>query len=183
MAFTGYGVELKPVTPCDLPSLRRWRNSPKIQQQMLDKTHILPARQRQWFENISKRNDQAHWVVWRNGVRTGHVNVRTEGPLEAEKSVHGGYYVADTSVRSPLLGFSAILMYHDIIFDYIKAKSIIDTVLNTNSTARKLNEQMGYREHGEENGVISISLEAKDYHEARKKFLRYFKDTQCLQIS
>jgi RimJ/RimL family protein N-acetyltransferase len=183
MAFAGYGVELRPVTAWDLPSLRRWRNSPRIQRQMLDQSHIDPRRQRGWFESISDRNDQAHWVLWRNNVRTGHVNIRAEGPLNPQKSVSGGYYVADTLVRHPILGFSAVLMYHDIIFNHISAKNIEDTVLKTNLTARKMNQQMGYQEQGENDGVIKISLFPEDYRQAKQKLIRYFKDATCVQMS
>jgi hypothetical protein len=183
MAFAGYGVELKPVTAWDVPSLRRWRNSSKIQKQMLDQSHIDSGRQRRWFENISGRDDQAHWVLWRNNVRTGHINIRAEGPLGPQKSVSGGYYVADTSVRHPMLGFSAVLMYHDIIFSHIMAQNLKDTVLKTNSTARKMNQQMGYQELDEHEGIITISLIPTDYHQARQKFLRYFKDGTCVRIS
>ena len=177
-AFAGYCIELRKVTPSDLPSLRRWRNSPKIREQMLDTSHISPQQQRRWFESISKRVDQAHWVVWNDGVRTGYVNVKAGGQL-----VSGGYYIADTPVRHPLLGYATVLMYHDIIFDHFRAQGIKDTVLKTNAVARKMNEQMGYREGPEEGGIIAITLDPADYRGARKKFLRFFKDTQCRPTS
>jgi len=63
MVFEGYGIELHPVPPCDLPYLRRWRNSPQISQQMLDGSYITPGRQRLCYEQIRDRVDQAHWVV------------------------------------------------------------------------------------------------------------------------
>ena len=40
MAFKGYGIELRPVTPSDLPSLRRWRNSQQIGRKMADVSKI-----------------------------------------------------------------------------------------------------------------------------------------------
>ena len=50
--FEGYGIQLRPVIPRDLLSLRRWRNSPEISQQMFDTSHITPAKQRLWYERI-----------------------------------------------------------------------------------------------------------------------------------
>ena len=58
LAFQGYGVKLYPVTHCDLPCLRRWRNSLQIRQQMTDSSYISPHQQRVWFEYIQKRVDQ-----------------------------------------------------------------------------------------------------------------------------
>ena len=64
MAFKGYGIELRPVNPLDLPSLRRWRNSQQIRQKMADVSKISSHQQRLWYEEIRERFDQAHWVVW-----------------------------------------------------------------------------------------------------------------------
>lgn len=82
IVFEGYGIELRPVTPRDLPSLRRWRNSPQVRWQMVNTSYITPRQQRLWYERIRSRVDQAHWVVWSKGVRTGYVNIKGEGPLE-----------------------------------------------------------------------------------------------------
>jgi RimJ/RimL family protein N-acetyltransferase len=184
MTFAGYGIELRPITPCDLPSLRRWRNSPKIKEHMLDKSYIGPRQQRLWFEGVKKRADQAHWVVWSQGVRTGYVNVHGEGDLVRQKQVSGGYYIADTPGRHGLLGYAATLMYHDVVFEYILADLIIDTILKANKTARQLNAQIGYCEGVEEDGVsIRVTLHRSDYEEAKKKrFLRRFKDFRCVLI-
>ena len=183
MTFAGYGIELRPVTPYDLPSLRRWRNSSKIKQHMLDKSYIVPRQQRLWFESIAKHTDLAHWVVWSQGVRTGYVNIRGAGDLSIQKHVSGGYYIADTSVRHGFLGYSVALMYHDIIFDYILAEAIFDTVLKSNRTARQLNVQMGYIESIADGESIPVALYLRNYEEAKKKgFLRRFKDPCCVVI-
>ena len=41
--FRGYGIELRPLAPRDLPSLRRWRNDPQIGRQMTDSLYITPS--------------------------------------------------------------------------------------------------------------------------------------------
>ncbi len=181
-AFTGYGIELRPVSPLDLLSLRRWRNTPKINQQMVDKSYITSERQRRWFESISHRDDQAHWVVWFRGVRTGYVNIRSDQGFEKLRPVSGGYYVADTKVRQPLLGLSTLLMYHDVIFNYLQAVEIQDTVMKTNFSVRNLNALMGYHELEETDDFIRITLYLEDYQKARIKYMRYFDNPQCLPI-
>jgi hypothetical protein len=181
-AFAGFGIEFKPVTAWDLLILRKWRNSLEINKQMLDQTHINSRSQIRWFESISNCDDQAHWVVWCKGQRTGHVNIRSNGSLAENKPVHGGYYIVNSSVRHPLLGIATILLYHDIIFNKIKASHIMDNVLSANKTARELNSLMGYEELDEHEGVIKIILKSSDYRTACMKFHRYFKDFRCQQI-
>jgi len=183
VAFSGYGIELRPVTPLDLPALRRWRNCPSIRKQMHDKSYITPEQQRRWFESISTRPDQVHWVIWFNRVRTGYVNIRAHVRDERAQRFGGGYYLADTAVRQPLLGLSTVMMYHDIIFGHADGREIKDTIMKTNFSARGLNRLMGYREYGETSDVICISLLRDDYFRARQRFLRYFTNTQCLPIS
>ena len=118
--FKGYGVELHPITPFDLPSLRRWRNNPKIRMQMVDTSYISPNRQRQWFEEIKKRNDQAHWMVWYNAIRTGYMCLKGNGLLESQPSLNGGLYVGNSSVKHGLLGYAIALMQLEIVFEYLE---------------------------------------------------------------
>ena len=82
MIFKGYGIELRPVRPQDLPVLRRWRNTPSIRNKMNDTSYITPQQQRVWFENTINNFNQAQWVVWCKGGRTGFVNVKGEGQLQ-----------------------------------------------------------------------------------------------------
>ena len=179
MTFKGYGIELRPVRPQDLPSLRRWRNTPTIRNKMLDSSYITPRQQRVWFEHIINRVDQAQWVVWCKGGKTGYVNIKGEGHLQSQPHVSGGYYIAKTTFRHALLGYAVMMMYHDIIFDYMVVPLIKGNILKDNRNSLKLNREFGYREVSESAESILFTLKASDYSNARKRFLRYFKDAQC----
>jgi len=179
MTFKGYGIELRPIRPQDLPSLRRWRNTPTIRNKMLDSSYITPQQQRVWFEYILNCDDQAQWVVWCKGGKTGYVNIKGEGPLQSQPYVSGGYYIVDTTFRHPLLAYAVMMMYHDIIFDYIVVPLIKGKILKDNRSSLKLNREFGYREVSESAESISFTLKASDYSNAKKKFSRYFKDPQC----
>ena len=179
MVFKGYGIELRPVMPKDLVSLRRWRNSPQIIKQMLDTSYITPHQQRLWYEKIRERVDQAHWVVWCKGIRTGYVNIKGAGPLESQKKISGGFYVGDSKVRHGLLGYAIGMIYLEIIFEHFSILEIRDSVLKSNYRARQFNQQMGYREQGENGNYINIFLNRSEYKIAKKKFARYFDDAYC----
>lgn len=175
MVFEGYGIELRPVTPSDLPSLRRWRNSPEISQQMLDTSYITPHQQRLWYERIKDRLDQAHWVVWSKGVRTGYVNIKGEGPLELQAQVEGGLYVGDSSVRYGLLGYAIAMMLLDIVFEHLSVSQYQGVVREKNYHSRRFNQQLGYREEGCKDGFIRLTISHSDYKTAKTRLLRYFR--------
>ena len=179
MIFKGYGIELRPVRPQDLPSLRRWRNPPTIRNKFNDSSYITPRQQRVWFENIVNRVDQAQWVVWCKGGKTGYVNIKGEGHLQSQPHVSGGYYIAETTFRHVLVGYAVMMMYHDIIFDYMAVPLIKGNILKDNKNSLKLNRDFGYREVSESAESISFTLKASDYANERKRFLRYFKDVHC----
>lgn len=182
LAFKGYGIELYPVTPPDLPILRRWRNSPQINIQMTDTSFITPHQQRYWYERIKERDDQAHWVVWCKGVRAGYVNIKGEGPLELQKDLSGGFYVGNSLVRHGLLGYAILMMQMDIVFLYLSASQYRGPILKSNYSARQLNKQLGYSEEYDNGSLVGVVLDPSDYKKAKKKFSRFFNDMKCQLI-
>ena len=179
LIFKGYGIELRPVQPKDLPILRRWRNTPTIRNMMNDSSYITPKQQRVWFENTNNSIDQAQWVVWCKGGKTGYVNIKGKGYLKSQPHVTGGYYIAETPFKHPLVSYAVMLMYHDIIFDYMDVPLIKGNILKENKSSLKLNRDFGYREVSESAESVSVIIKASDYAIKKKKFLRYFQDTDC----
>ena len=180
VSFRGYGIELHPVTPRDLPSLCRWRNSPEISRQMTDASYISPHQQRLWYENIRARIDQAHWVVWYKEIRTGYASIKADGPIDSkEKLEEVGFYVGDSRVRHGLLGYAIEMMLLDIAFEHLSASQIPGEIVKTNYRARKLAQQLGYREISENENFVDIVLDPADYKTAKKKFVRYFRNARC----
>ncbi len=177
--FEGYGIELRPVTPRDLPSLRRWRNSPEIRRYMLDTSYITPRRQRLWYEQIKGRADQAHWVVWREGVRTGYVNIKGNGPLESQEQVHGGLYVGDSPVRHGLLGYAMAMMQLYIIFEYLSVSRVQMLIREDSYRARRFNQQLGYHEGECKDGIVTLTIFPSDYKAAKTRLIRYFPHDKC----
>ncbi|MDA9613494.1 GNAT family N-acetyltransferase [Paracoccaceae bacterium] len=182
MVFKGYGIELRPVQSQDLPVLRRWRNTPSIRRKMNDTSYITPHQQRKWFENTLNSVDKAQWVVWSNGGKTGYVNVKGQGILHLQPHVSGGYYIADTPFRHALVSYAVMLMYHDIVFNHMEVPLIKGNILKENKSSLKLNRDFGYQEVSESTGSISFIIKADDYANRRKKYLRYFKDTECRRL-
>ena len=173
--FKGYGVELRPMTPCDLRSLREWRNSPRIRLNMLDTSIISPKQQRLWYEKVKGKPDQAYWVAWYKGIRTGCLNIKGDGPLESQEVVEFGAYVGDSKVRQGLLGHAISLLGFDIAFEHLSVLRGQGWVNEDRPRARQFAKQLGYIEGECENGFIKLIMSKSDYKLARARLLRYFK--------
>jgi RimJ/RimL family protein N-acetyltransferase len=170
-----YGVELRPIQPRDLPALRRWRNQDDVRMQMVSQTLISPRQQRQWFTATLERRDQRHWVLWCRGVRTGCVNLKGErhDELHGQAIADAGLYLGGSTVRHPMLAIAAALSVLDQGFDELKIGCIRTLVREGNRSALRLNEQLGYRQYGQENGFLALELLPDDYHAARDRLRRF----------
>ena len=64
MSFKGYGIELHPVKPFDLLSLRRWRNNPYIRHKMLDKgTNVFFASDEYVYAVETDGSNYGNWPM------------------------------------------------------------------------------------------------------------------------
>lgn len=172
-----YGVELRPIAPWDLPALRRWRNQDEVRMQMVSQTRISPRQQRQWFTVTRERRDQQHWVLWCKGVRAGYVNLKGEcqGELQGQAIADAGLYLGSSTVRHPMLAVAAALSQLDQGFNELHIGCIRTLVRENNRSALRLNEQLGYRQIGQDNGFFALELQPADYYAARERLRRFFR--------
>lgn len=172
-----YGVELCPMQPWDLPTLRRWRNQDEVRLQMVEQAHISPQQQRQWFVASKDRPDQRHWVLWCKGMRAGYVNLKGEhhGSLQGQNIADAGLYLGSSKVRHPMLAIAAALSQLDLGFDELNIGRIRTLVREGNSAALRLNEQLGYRQYGQEPGFLALELQPANYYAARERLRRFFR--------
>ncbi|MDP7038061.1 MAG: GNAT family N-acetyltransferase [Myxococcota bacterium] len=173
--FRFYGIELRPIGPWDLPALRRWRNSPEINKNMLDTSFITPQRQRQWYQSIIDREDQAHWVVWCQGQRAGYSNVKGDGPLYKQQKVEVGGYIGASGVRHVLLGYALVMSQLDVAFEHIGVEEVQIFIKGNNERLIQFNEKIGYCPTLKTAEGIFLSLREKDYQVSKKRMLKYFK--------
>lgn len=172
-----YGIELRPVTPADLPALRRWRNSDAVRLQMQDTGHITPRGQRQWFERIAQSQSQWHRVVWCRGERAGYVNLKGErdAPLSGQAEVDAGLYLGNSRIRHPMLAVAAALAQLDCAFEQLHVERIRTSVRRHNESALRLNLQLGYRVAEQDDEWVSMTLNGAEYQQARGLLRRFFR--------
>lgn len=173
----GYQVELRPIEPRDLPTLRRWRNSDRVRLNMLDQSLITPHAQRQWYERICANKGQRHWLVEVDGVRAGYANLKglQPGKLAEQAEADGGMYLGDSSVRHGLLGVAVALCQLDAAFDHLHIERLKTQVKCDNHSALRLNQVLGYKEVSHNAQWKTLTLDAADYYVARSSLMRFFR--------
>lgn len=170
----GYGIELRPIMPFDLPSLRRWRNSPRISMQMIDHSYVTPHQQCLWYKKITKLENQAHWVVWYKGIRSGYMNIKELQTNKGVTEVDVGMYVGDSSANHCLLGFAIVLMQLDLVFENKSVLEVKIKVREKNIRAIKFNKLIGYKQIGSKDGFVILIIKPSTYKADKSRLMRYF---------
>ena len=169
-----YGIELRSVQLTDLRKLRKWRNSKRVNSQMLNTTHITPKKQIEWFKRINSTNDELHFAVWYRGQLVGYMNIIGNGYLYKQDVLDAGMYVGETDIRHGLLGYAISLIQLDIIFDELLARRV-ETKVKTDSRAFKYLLSLGFKVTDKKILFCDVRLEQSDYKKKKKYILKYFK--------
>lgn len=174
ISFKGYGIVLRPVNYNDIMILRNWRNNPNVRNNLVNKSLITEKQQKSWYRKIKERTDQAHWVVWYKGMRAGYVTIKGKGPLELQNELTGGMFSGFPKVKHKLLGYAMQMIMLDIAFEHLSISKFHGPVNKNNSNVRKLLKQLGFRENSYKGDFVWTIVNPVDFLSAKKKFKRYF---------
>ncbi|GIU51256.1 hypothetical protein TUM4438_40240 [Shewanella sairae] len=173
--FERYGVTLTPIEPEHLEMVRQWRNSPSIQQFMLDQREISEAQQQAWYSGLADDSSRAYWLIMFKEQPIGVASI-----LAIDKTVgtgEPGLYIYPEQYRSNIVPFCVAFALNDMAFFELGLKRLDAIVLSHNSAALRFNIKCGYQQLGENSlGQIAMSLEPQSYIAARDplaRFIRY----------
>ena len=182
VSFKGYGVEVKPVKPKDLIYLRKSRNSLEVRSQMVDTSYITPAKQRLWYENMTKDDSIAYWVVWQRGYRVGSMNISVKSNNKKKNNIDVGMYVWSQKFNHGLLGISIALVQLDLVFYYLNLSSVETSPKKNNKRAIAFNKKLGYIKINEDSEFVHIRMDKNIYEQKKQFFNRYFKNCNFLEV-
>ncbi len=182
MSFKGYGVEIRPVAPRDLIYLRNSRNSSEIRNQMVDTSYITSAKQRLWYENIIKNDDIAYWIVLQRGNRVGSMNIRLKPSKKHKKIIDVGMYVWGRKANHGLIGISVALVQLDLVFYFLHLNSLETAPKKHNKRAIAFSKKLGYTKINEDSIFVYIKIDKNRYEQNKRKFERYFKKCNFLEV-
>ena len=168
VSFKGYGVEVMPVTPKDLIYLRKSRNSFEVRSQMVDTSYITAAKQRLWYENMTKDDRIAYWVVWQRGYRVGSMNIKVKSNNNKKNNIEVGLYVWSQNFNHGLLGISIALVQLDLVFYYLNLSSVETSPKKHNKRAIAFNKILGYIKINEDSKFVHIRIDKYSYEQKKQ---------------
>ena len=144
LSLSRYGVTLIRLTEADIEMVRKWRNTPDIQQFMVYRQHITEEMQQNWFSGINNKFNY-YFLIEYDGRSVGVINSK-KVDLKL-RSGEGGIFLWEQGLWGTQVPSFATLVLLEFTFEKLKIfnKSFVQ-VLRSNTAAIKYNEALGYCE-------------------------------------
>jgi UDP-4-amino-4,6-dideoxy-N-acetyl-beta-L-altrosamine N-acetyltransferase len=179
-----YGITLNRLTKSDLELIRVNRNSLNIRKQMFYQSIISKEMQNKWFTSINNINNY-YFIVNHNCNKIGLINLKD---IDFERRTgEGGLFIWNEKYLKTYVPILSSICFIDFAFNILKLKEHFSQVKETNLTAIRFNENLGYRLHFEEKkiGKLIYTLTKDNYYKKadkiRETVMRIGKD--CLPLS
>lgn len=114
-------------------------------------------------------------LVQRHACWLCQLEGRGQGELQGQAVADAGLYLGTSAVRHPMLAIAAALSQLDQGFDIFNIGCIRTHVRVGNHAALRLNEQLGYRQYGQDLEFIALELQPVNYYAARERLRRFFR--------
>jgi UDP-4-amino-4,6-dideoxy-N-acetyl-beta-L-altrosamine N-acetyltransferase len=175
-------VNLRLVEKSDIEMIRKWRNSPEVNQYFSNKDQISQYQQEQWFDKISKDNTYFCFVVEFENEPAGIAEIKN---IDLRNRIaEFGIYVAPQKLRNSLIPVETGYLILSYCFDYLNLRKIVGQILSTNPRSVRYSEGLGFvheatfKNHVYHNGqyvdLLWFSLYEDNFSKVRERFSKMF---------
>ncbi len=174
--FHRYGVGLSRFVESDIEMVRQWRNSPKISQQMLDKTYISETQQQAWYQRLREDESQQYFLAFFKDQAIGVVSLikidRLSGTAEP------GMYIYNDDFINNIVPFCVAFALNDFAFEALQLTRLLGKIYLSNSASIRFHKASGYQVDNidEKRCLQLMHLDKSTYDLAKQKitkFIRY----------
>ena len=141
MKLSKYGITLDRLKKEDIELVRKWRNSPQINQFMEYREYITPGMQEEWFRSVDNF-DNFYFIIEFDGEKIGLIN--SSNIDWSDISSAGGIFLWDEKYYETMVPVWASLCLLESTFFVLGAGRSVIKTLNDNERAKKLNTHLGY---------------------------------------
>jgi len=153
----------------DIELVRRWRNSPTINQFMEFRDHITPEQQRQWFHSINNKNN-LYFIIEYDYKKIGLINGKDID--WGAMSMEVGIFLWDEELYNTPLPALASLIFSEMGVRYGNLTATAH-ILRDNQRAIRYNQELGFELcDGQENAKNQKYILTKENYLKRAKRLR-----------
>jgi len=143
--------ELHRLASDDLELVRKWRNHPEIQENMVYREHISKEMQEKWYETINN-NENLYFILTYKGEKIGLLNGKDID--WQNRQMESGIFIWDKHYRKTHIPAVCTIIFAEL-FIYVLGLKPMATVLRKNQDSLKYNKMLGF--------VITEDDPAKEY--------------------
>lgn len=174
--INGLSIDLVKIQKEDIETLRIWRNSKSISDNMLNQNFISIEDQNNWFEKINKEKNGSYWIIkLKNGEKIGFASLSNIN--YSVYTAEPGLYIGDSRYRNSLYGIEAYYFLLNYGFGELKLLNIYGIILPHNIPAIKMNKQFGFESINKIFNAsqfnIEIKLKKNDFY--KSKIAQFYK--------
>lgn len=141
MRLEGYGVCLESLTPETAEWVRRWRNHPRIREQMEYRETITPGMQTRWLASVQNER-YAYFLIRAGGEPVGMIHL---SHIDADaRTAEAGLFIGEERFSGTGIALSASLLVLEYAFGKLSLLTVSAKVKNENRTAEKYNALLGF---------------------------------------
>ncbi len=178
MIVKGFGIEFRSLQKAHLEMVRMWRNSPKVQSNMLYQKTIEVEQQIQWFESINNVRN-LYFVFYFKGNAVGLINLKNID-WEAREG-EGGIFIGDVNYLNSIIPIGASILMAEFLFEVLDIQQLHAKVLKTNKTAIEYNKGFGYILTKEEDKFVRMVVTPQSYKNKSTKLKNAYLTIQNLE--
>jgi len=171
MKFRKYGITLTRLREDDIELVRKWRNSPGIQQYMEYRELITEEMQKKWFESINNLQN-FYFIIEYENKKIGLINTSN---IDWENyTSDGGIFIWEEKYYETFIPVWASLCLLETDFFLFQARESFIKTLKDNNRAIVLNKHLGYQlmEGQEEVNNQQYSLTRENFEMKAKKIMK-----------
>ncbi len=157
------------LTHGDIELVRKWRNSPEINQFMEYREYITPEMQEKWFNSVNNKYN-LYFIIEYKGDKIGLINGKDIN--WDESSMETGIFIWDTRYLNTPIPLLAVLIFGELGIMTFELKAYAH-ILKTNERAIRYNTLMGFKLcEGQENLDNQLYVMTKESYSKKARLLR-----------
>lgn len=158
--FENGKIRLRLLDKNDLPLTLKWRNQDDIRCWFFHSAPLQPDQHAGWFDQYCQRGDDYVFIIEEiagGGLPVGQVSLYHIDPL-TNKAEFGRLMIGEPAARGKGLAKSATQLILQVGFEHLGLDEIYLEVFSNNAAARKIYEDCGFINTGEQQGVVRMSI-------------------------
>jgi len=139
-------IALRDVRPDDMNMIRKWRNLPKVADNMYTDHVISPEEHASWFSRVLEAPTCKYWIIVCDGEDVGVANLYAID--EINRRCYWGFYVVSPNVGGKSVGLQAEYAVLNYVFDHLKFEKLCCEVLSFNRGVMEMHRRFGFVQEG-----------------------------------